>query len=189
MELAAPTDRKAGRFRFEHATGELPHVSDYGRAEDLYRRALDDLKSTKNDWGTASVLLDFGELAAAQGDYAKGSDLFREACGLFHGVGHPRGVAAGLERLALLAARQSSDEEAMRLSGVAARLREEAGLGRPSTLDKPKSVSELEAALVEVRKRLGPEASEDFWDRGRRTPLDRAVAHVLRRDMDTADAR
>jgi hypothetical protein len=94
-------------------------------------------------------------------------------------VAQPRELATGLEWLAVAAAEQSEDEEAMRLAGVAARLREEVGMGLFHVFSKRRSTVELDRALVCVRQRLGPAASEDLWERGRRMPLDRAIGDLV----------
>jgi predicted ATPase/TolA-binding protein len=183
--FAALGDASSAAEAMSHEAGAAREQGDPA-AEQLYQGALGALRASKNDWGTARVLVELGEMAEALEDFAAAADHYREACDRFRGVGHPRGVAGVLERFAVLAARRRDDEEAMRLGAVATRLREEVGIGRDSAMGRLKSTLALEHELIGVRERLGPAASEDLWDRGRRMPLDRAVARVLGREPKTS---
>ena len=88
-----------------------------------------------------------------------------------------RGAAYCLEAFANLNAREDKTEQAMRLWGVAERLREE--IGAPLTPDERE---EYDADLASACQALGEEASSKARAEGRAMTMERAIAYALEKE-------
>jgi hypothetical protein len=96
---------------------------------------------------------------------------------MFQDLGHKRGIARALESLAVSAAGQSNAEQALRLAGAAAALRQR--LGAPlTTTERPR----LDKALEFARRSLGHAAGLTAWMEGWALPVEQAVQEALNRE-------
>jgi predicted ATPase len=168
------------------AAWEVSHQGDAARdlddpqAESLFRQALERFRRLEDSWGVASTLVELSEFASADGDVERCARILDEALAIFRGLGHLRGVAGVLERFSYLAARGRDDQRALLIGGATWALRQRVGYGGPQ---RQASAERLERALVEVRLRVGAEASADLWRRGSELPLSRIVAQLAPSDQ------
>ena len=100
--------------------------------------------------------------------------MLRESLSLLHDIGGDAWVAETLELAALVQARAHPDQAA-RLLGTCRALTS-ASDGSPSV----RAIREhIDRCRTEVAEALGPDAFAKAYDRGRDTPVERAVADVL----------
>jgi hypothetical protein len=125
-------------------------------------------------WGTASALCDQARLSTAQGKYHDAERLYGESVQMFQNLGHKRGIARVLECVAVNAALQSRAEQALRLAGAAAALRQR--IGAPLI---PVQQSELDRKLEASRKILTNASGLQAWSSGWEMSLEEAVTEVL----------
>jgi hypothetical protein len=99
---------------------------------------------------------------------------------MFQDLGHKRGIARVLECFAVSAAEQSRPQQALRLAGAAAALRQR--IGAPLI---PAERSRLETKLEPARNMLANAAGLEAWSSGWEMSLEEAVNEALGK-KDTA---
>jgi predicted ATPase len=152
--LAEQGDRAGARTWFEEALS--------------LRRALGDRRSVAN------ACIHLGHLAGSDGLHAAARSLYAESLAVFHNLGDRRCIAYCLEGLAAVAGAEGPAEQAARLAGAAAGLRE--------TIACPLSSNEQAAhhgALGAARAALGPEAFAAAWVEGQAMTMDEVIACAL----------
>jgi tetratricopeptide (TPR) repeat protein len=147
---------------------------DYAGARRHYQESLAQFRQIDDRWEIAGALRDLGHLSRKEGDYASACAAYREALAMFRALGHRRGIARVLENLACCAAPQGRPEQALKLAGAAATLREK--LGRPPSAVERK---ELDESLREARKNLTPVDQTNAWNEGRSMNLDEILEYTL----------
>lgn len=93
---------------------------------------------------------------------------------IFRDLGHKRGIARVLECFAVSAAAQSRSQQALRLAGAAAALRQR--IGTPLI---PAEQSRLDRKLETARKMLTKPADLEAWSSGWEMSVEEAVQEVL----------
>ena len=156
--------------------GDLVRESvDSVAARFYYEQSLTAFRELGDGWGIASALSDLGTLNAAENNYSDAERLYCESIRMFKDLGHKRGIARVLECFAVSAAAQSRPEQALRLAGAAAGLRQRIG----SSLI-PAEQSRLERKLELARNKLSNAAGLEAWSSGWEMSMDEAVDEVLR---------
>jgi Tetratricopeptide repeat len=148
---------------------------DCAAARSLYEQSLAAFRELADRWGTAGSLADLGNLACHEGNYRAADSFYRESVGVFQALGHKRGIARLLECFAWSAALQSEPERSLRLAGAASALRQ--SIGAPLT---PTEQAKLERSLETARQKLTTAASGMAWQGGWSTPVEKAIAEVLK---------
>jgi DNA-binding NarL/FixJ family response regulator len=128
-----------------------------------------------DQWLVALAADGLGELARRRGDIGQAEDLHHEALAIRRTRRFRPGVAGSLEALASIAADQESYDEAVRLFGAAAALRDAIGLVR-----WPVSEGDWEKVLARLRAALGDAAFDAAWAEGQALSIDDAVAYASR---------
>jgi hypothetical protein len=120
----------------------------------------------------ALCLNNLGVETRRQGNIVQAETLLREALALFWELGNPSRCAMVLESLAETASVAGQGEQAARLLGAVAVLRETIGAPQPEQADVEEVVAAAQAAL-------GEEAWAAAFGAGRRLSLERAIAEAL----------
>ena len=144
-------------------------VGNYREARAHYEQALTIRRGVDFKWGMADVLNRLAQVALEQRDLEAVRAFHRESLTIKLDSGDRWGVAETLEGLAMLAALEGRLQEALRLAGAAAVVRENVGTPLPQA-DRER----LERYLKSARQRLGKEAARAFSE-GRAMTLDNAV--------------
>jgi hypothetical protein len=127
-----------------------------------------------DSWGIASVLSDLARLSAADGQHRHAENLYGESVKIFRDLGDNRGIARVLECFAVGAAEQSRPQQALRLAGATAALRQR--IGTPLI---PAEQSKLERKLEIARNMLSNAADLEAWSSGWEMSVEEAVQEVL----------
>jgi predicted ATPase/DNA-binding SARP family transcriptional activator len=106
-----------------------------------------------------------------QGETDRPRELLAESLQLARRLKEPRGLADSLEAIAALATATGDPKQAAALFGAAESLRDSIGGLRP-----PDQQPWFERAVEASRARLGESEFEAEWERGRRLPLEEALA-------------
>lgn len=150
---------------------------DCHRAEVLLTESLAVRRELGHSWGIAQTLLHLGSLALRQGDPARANVLLLNGLALRRDLGDQPGVASALEKLAGVAVVRGAAEQAARLCGMAASLRD--ALGAPGP-DSP----EYDRMLTAVRAELGDTGFSSAWAVGSSMPLEQVIdAALLDREL------
>jgi len=153
-------------------------------ARSFYEQSLAAFRQLQDGWGIASTLSDLASLSRDQGDYSEAGSLYSESITMFRDLGHKRGIARVLECMAASAAAQSKAEQALRLAGAAASLRQQ--LGVPLA---PAQQSKLEKSLEVARHSLSDAASLAAWMEGWAMPVHQAVQEALNSGAEASGRR
>ena len=124
--------------------------------------------------GVAASLNNLGLLAHRQGDYTRAVALQAECLEIMRELGDQSGLITCLEDLAGLTVTLASAEQAARLFGAAAALRE--ALGVPAVTSEQARIGR---SLAEARAHLGESALAEMLAIGRTLSVDQAVAEAL----------
>jgi DNA-binding CsgD family transcriptional regulator len=144
------------------------HVDASGHADEVFGIC----ETGRFRYFLAYVLVLKARLARAGGDLVAAETIGHQALGTAVDVSGQSRIVDALEGLAGVAAELESLEEAARLFGAGAAIRESTGYAR--------CVSEREQDLALLRKALGNEAFESAFDQGQGLSLDGAVAYARR---------
>jgi hypothetical protein len=115
-----------------------------------------------------------GEVAQAQGDYARAGALHRESLAVFRDLGQKRDSLLCLEGLAWVAEAQKHAKRSPVLYGAVAALREATGAQAP-----PLDRASYARSVDRVRARLGQAAFAAAWEEGHAMPLEQAIIYAL----------
>lgn len=176
MARQAGDETLAARALCGIATG-LQIRGDNVRARVVLEEALSLARPRHDKWLTSVVIGALG-LAIAPQDPAQALMLLEESLALSHDVGHRWLTVRRLEDLAGVLASSDRAEVSAKLLGASESLRDAFGFAR--------SVSLQAAVGVAARERLGSDAFEAAWSKGRAMTAEEAVALALGR---TAPAR
>ena len=146
---------------------------DQARALALLEESLALFRELGRLTGVATVLENMGRIARVQGDIRRATELLRESLRIAWQTRTPEKIAGSLEGLAEVAWAERRADDAARLYGAAAALRERAGV-----LIWPADSPTYERSVAAVRTALGNEAFAVAWEAGRTTPLERVIADV-----------
>ncbi|HET6319470.1 MAG TPA: LuxR C-terminal-related transcriptional regulator, partial [Chloroflexota bacterium] len=116
-----------------------------------------------------------GELARLQHDWTRAAALYRENLLIWRDLAQPLGMAASLEGLAVAALEWARAEQAARLFGAAAGLREASGSTLGWQTDDPAG---RDTALESARRQLGDARFAAAWAEGHGHPLEQVTAAV-----------
>jgi hypothetical protein len=122
----------------------------------------------------ASSLNNLGFVAKDQGDSTAAQRLLEEGMAVARELGDPVLIAQVLDGFAGVAATQGQGGRALRLSGVAARLRE--SIGAPLS---PTEQESLQRKLRLARHLLGDDAGAAAWAEGQGMSEEQAMAYAL----------
>jgi predicted ATPase/Tfp pilus assembly protein PilF len=147
---------------------------DYARAMELHAESLAIERTLGNKRGVAASLNNLGLLAHRQGDYTRAVALQAECLEIMRELGDQSGLITCLEDVAGLTVTLASAEQAARLFGAAAALRE--ALGVPAVTSEQ---ARIERSLAEARAHLGESALAEMLAIGRTLSVDQAVAEAL----------
>jgi predicted ATPase/transcriptional regulator with XRE-family HTH domain len=148
---------------------------DVERAARLYQEAEALQRATRDTWGLSISLGYLGLLAGQAGDYGYAASVHRESLQLRWDGEVWEDVAASLADLAALAAAVERPEQAARLFGAAAVVREETG--RSPDLHFPERAV-FELAEQRARSALGTNAYTAAEAAGRALPREQAVSEA-----------
>ncbi len=138
-------------------------------------RAIEMARASGNPCSIGRALRAEGSLAFATGEFDTAGDRLHEALRYLLQAGCKIDVAAVLELLAQVASKEESWEEAARLLGATARLRESLGSVRFAP-----DIPDYEESMRAVRANLEPSALERTWAEGEAMTVDEAVAYAAR---------
>ena len=113
-------------------------------------------------------------LASARGEIAQAYAPFAESLPMFVQSGDKRNVAEALEEIAFLHIQEARLEQAARLQGAAARVREDVGLPL-APIDQPRRASEA----ATVRQQIGTDVYVAAWNAGHALSVEQAMAEAL----------
>lgn len=133
--------------------------------------------------GIIDDLVQLGEIAQRRGQYLRARSLYREALTHARALGDKNLTAACIRSMAGLAAAQQDWEQAAMLFGVADKTAE--GITGPRPLLP--AVASAELAGV-ARSRLGENAYEALYSRGRALPQPEAISLALHSQPDAPQA-
>jgi len=144
---------------------------DYERAEALCEESLAMARDIGEAYGVALLLATLGRAAHRQGDEDRAARRYRESLNLYHDAGVTLHLAECLWGLAAVRAARGHPEDAARLLGAAAVMRETTG-SPVSPFDR----ADYERDLDAVRAALGEEAFAAAWATGKTLSLEQAIA-------------
>jgi tetratricopeptide (TPR) repeat protein len=173
-QLVASSQERGDIRAFTSALNGLGDVAaaegNHDAARRYYQESLARYRQIDDRWGVARVLADLANVDLHAGDYQVADRSLMAALQAFKALGHQRGVARQLEALSLSAGNQSRHEEAVRLAGAAAAIRQR--IGAPA---KPLESEKVQRTLAQARAGTGAEAYAAAWKEGLSAPLDRVL--------------
>jgi DNA-binding CsgD family transcriptional regulator len=150
----------------------LIRLGDLDRARRALEQAHDRFHALGITRGTAWALAHLAEIAQLENDRRRAIELHLGALNAYRELGDTWGVSEEVPALAALAAEISHPEAAVRLLGVAARLRE-------VTVITPKHrLSDAARLAVELQEHLGEASFAATWEAGRALSVEQAIAEV-----------
>jgi DNA-binding CsgD family transcriptional regulator len=126
------------------------------------------------DWLIPSILVSYGLATADLGDLDRAAALLREGLELGHARGNLWDVGTALEGLARVYAGTGRGQEAAKLFGTAAALRDETGFPQA-----PTERAYYQPFLTALQEELGTDAFTAAWSEGRSRPWQVAMAEQL----------
>ncbi|MDQ4099987.1 MAG: tetratricopeptide repeat protein, partial [Chloroflexota bacterium] len=149
----------------------LHYMGDYSRAAALQTESLELMRELGDKRGVAIALHNLGRAAQLQGDTRRSINCHRENLEIVRELGDKRTLIDSLESIAALAISSSCTEEAVRLLGAAAALRDE--LGTPATSAERET---NDHTLTAARDQLGEPALVKLLASGRALSVERGIA-------------
>jgi predicted ATPase/DNA-binding SARP family transcriptional activator len=144
-----------------------------GEAQAHLEEALALQRVLGDEQGTAASLHALGRLALERGEVVVAQTLLSEGLQLLAKLENSLGTAYLLEGFAEVAAARAAFEQALRLWGAAARLREELGVAL-----SPLESARRDEALASIRAHLTPAAAQAAWQAGS-AQLEEVLASAL----------
>lgn len=177
VEILRLQQEKEGNVWFvvlaNHLLGAIALVrGDHERARPRLEEALDLARSASLPWLSGRALDHLGRMARAEGDLPKAESLTYEGLDVLYRYGDLAGTTDVLESIAGLAGELESFEEAVRLFGASARLRQEIGYVR-----FPVYRSRYEDDVAAAATALGEEHFDRAWAEGLALSVEEAVAY------------
>jgi tetratricopeptide (TPR) repeat protein len=164
------------------AVGFLAHgQGDDKRATDLLEETLTLSRQLGDHVRTVHGLGDLAWVLHCRGDHARATALYAEALTLASAIGDRRDVTWLLEDLAMVGATYRLPEQAARLFGAAAALRETSGSPNAQF-----ATADYSRRLQFVREALGEAGFATAWAEGRAMTLEQAVDAALTGAAETA---
>ncbi len=124
--------------------------------------------------GVAQTLLDLGHAARTQGDNDRAIAIYQESLPWCQKDGSLRDIAYCLTGLAWVAGLQKQPEQAARLFGAAAEIRERVGLRIPPLL-----LASYQDDVAAIRTHLDDDTFAAAWAAGRTLTMEGAIAEAL----------
>lgn len=146
----------------------------YAAAQTHLEEALAIQRELGDRWMIGNALNNLGNVARAQADYRRARQLYRESLEIYGALQDKWALAYLLEDLGWLLAQQGRGEEALRLVGAAATMRQE--IGAPLTASE---AEKLAAALAEALRPLSAAAQEAARQAGEALPLPTLLPYVF----------
>jgi non-specific serine/threonine protein kinase len=146
---------------------------DYEGADALARSGLELLESGGDRRGVALALAHLGAIATARGDFGAARSYLSRSLRLNREIGEIFGIAFAFDRLAILASAAGQPETALRLTGAAAALRDQAG--SPTI---PAQQRQLDEQIAPARRALGRMA-ETALAAGRKLSMSEAITEAM----------
>jgi predicted ATPase/DNA-binding XRE family transcriptional regulator len=171
----ATNDRSNIALALVHLGAATWGAGDAESAVALWEESLAIQRELKDDWGASVSLGYLGLLAGERGEYARSAAALRESMQFRWDAAAWEDVAGSLADLASLAAAMGRAEQAARLFGAAAAIREEAE--RSATMLPERAV--FERAEAAARTTLGADAYAAAVAAGRALRREQAVAEAL----------
>ncbi|MBA2520649.1 MAG: tetratricopeptide repeat protein [Chloroflexia bacterium] len=145
---------------------------DLDRAEAFFEESLRKSRELDNAFATGNALTNLGRIARDRGDFARAAARYGESLSLHLIEGDDVRIAGCLNGLAITSALAGYWEQAARLFGATATLREDIGAAMP------RYGGQHERAVAVTRERLNGAAVDAAWLAGRALPLREAVAEA-----------
>ncbi len=178
MDLFREQGNKQGlAFCLNNVAMLVCSLGDLGRAAKLTEEAVALRRELGNRGGVAIGLCNLGWIALLQDGLGRAADLYNESLTLSWDTGMNPIVQSALEGLACVAGAKRESERAARLWGAAQALHEVKDIPRDTDF-----LAEADARISAVRSRMGEEAWEEAWRKGRAMTLDEAVSYALERE-------
>jgi hypothetical protein len=153
--------------------GTIAHAQgNTGRAQVLLEESLALQRAIGIKWGMATALNRLGMVVHTQGDDSRATALYEESRTLCRDLGDKHGLAECLEGLAAVAVAQQQLEQAARLLGTAATLRETTGAPL-----SPRERVRYDRDTSAVRAGLGESTFAAAWATGKARPPEHVIAH------------
>lgn len=149
-----------------------------GRLDDAAARFRESLalhRELGDREGVALALLSLSRAVHAGGDHEEAHRLLAEATTIFDDLGMSVQIAACLEAFAEFAALEAQPELALQVAATAAAWRTV-----KNTPIHPVWAARFDPLVAGLRQQLGNEGYVRAWETGRTTPLDQAIATVVR---------
>jgi predicted ATPase/class 3 adenylate cyclase len=147
---------------------------DYASACALHEESLSLYREIGNMNGIAWSLENLGIVASAQGDFVSARALLEQSLSIRRELGHGLWAVGGLEELAAVLLAQGYVQNAVRLWGAVAALRESAGSPQP-----PSGRERYAHQMAQARSALDEAVFAAAWEEGRAMPWKQAVAYAL----------
>lgn len=174
LALALGAGERYSAARAREALGAVLYsLGDTAAAIEVLDEAMETARRNDDGRAAARALHELGRISRFEGDLERSARLHHEALTLQAVAGDLPGIAASLEALAGLAARQERSVFAARLSAAAQALRQAKGYARPAT-----SRAGVEEDLGLVRAALSAEDFDRAWAQGAALPVADAVAYA-----------
>ena len=175
LALARAADDPWGIAQALWTLGEVAYRhGDYERAAALNAESLALFRKVGDISYIAIVTLREGYIARAHGNTRRAATCYHEALTLARQVEDSRGVAESLEALAILLGEQGQPEQATRLLGAGAHLRQTTAEAVRPSLKPP-----LDSTLASLRNALGDVRFSQVWDSGYTASLDDLITAAL----------
>jgi predicted ATPase/transcriptional regulator with XRE-family HTH domain len=179
LEESLPLFRTAGNIRDVAYTlsrlGEVAlHQGDLARAAAFSEEALTLCRRAGELDSEVNTLCVLGQLARQHGDLTTAMTLQQQGLTLARALGDPFRTAETLEYLVAVVGTEGQGEQAARLLGAAAALRESIGTPQP-----PPEGASVETAVAAARATLGEEAWAAAFAAGRALSVEEAIAEAL----------
>jgi len=161
----------------------LRHQGDHARARTIFEEVLSMARPRNERWLTSLATGNLGFVLAPD-DPVHAVILLEESLALAHEIRHPWHTIRRLEDLAAVLASSDRAEVSAGLLGASGALRDAFGHARPGWVQ-----AEVDDAAGEARERLGADAFDAAYEKGRAMTADEAVALVLGRSAPAPKER
>ncbi|HEV2457233.1 MAG TPA: AAA family ATPase [Ktedonobacterales bacterium] len=149
-------------------------LAEYDRAAALWEESLALFRELRMPSIIAYALQGLGETRCYQGDYVRATALLRECLAVYVELGFHLNTGDALDVLALMAWNQGRAEQAVRLFGAGAAIRDEVG-----ATHSPNKRAHTDRILAAAREALGEGAFAAAWAAGVAMRPDEAVAYAI----------